>query len=380
MALLILGNGFDLQCELGSSFKDYVKFLKEQINKPELIQEIMEDYKINNEIYFGLNSLFMKVTTFLNSESVKICFWDILLVELESFQHIKDWADVENIVAFLVKRLFNENGKGQKDKADTNNDVYGFSYWLFKNIMTIHSRMVISLEEQLNWLNMHLDRLESNFARFIKTRISQCLDYYSNADYLYTELVSEFRKENIDILNFNYTDPQYNDLKKVTGLSNIITRAHHLHGDFSKRVIIGIDLTTIDDLATNKEERRLLLPFSKTYKKIHYAIDEDYRISKDTKNIAFYGHSLNYQDYSYFQSIFDFLDIYNNDIDIYFYYTDFSDEQHKIISDRVIELIEKYGETLSNKNHGRNLLHKLLVESRLHIRKIDDLHEIIALS
>ena len=37
---------------------------------------------------------------------------------------------------------------------------------------------------------------------------------------------------------------------------------------------------------------------------------------------------------------------------------------------RVVNLIEEYGKTFTNKDHGRNLLTKLQIENRLHIEEI----------
>lgn len=48
---------------------------------------------------------------------------------------------------------------------------------------------------------------------------------------------------------------------------------------------------------------------------------QDKLLPKSIKNIVFYGHSLAPADYSYFQSIFDYYNIYDNDITLVFYYS-----------------------------------------------------------
>ena len=45
-------------------------------------------------------------------------------------------------------------------------------------------------------------------------------------------------------------------------------------------------------------------------------------------------------------------------------------ELHKEMLNKVVNLIEKYGQTFSNKDHGRNLLTKLKVENRILIKEI----------
>lgn len=112
---------------------------------------------------------------------------------------------------------------------------------------------------------------------------------------------------------------------------------------------------------------------TKTFRQLKPNIDYENRMkmTKSIKEVIIYGHSLNKQDYSYFQSIFDYLDIYNEDITLKFMYSVGHFEEPKYINaqedmaDRVTTLLTDYGNTLDNKDHGKNLLHKLIVEGRL---------------
>lgn len=82
--------------------------------------------------------------------------------------------------------------------------------------------------------------------------------------------------------------------------------------------------------------------------------------------IKFYGHSLSEADYSYFQSIFDYYDLYENtNVSLTFYYSEGYEQ-----NDAIYGLISEYGKTLTNKEQGKNLIHKLLLENRLKIEKI----------
>jgi hypothetical protein len=86
-------------------------------------------------------------------------------------------------------------------------------------------------------------------------------------------------------------------------------------------------------------------------------------------SIFFYGLSLNENDYSYYQSIFDKYDIYENkNISINFvtkcvFKNDYTSS--------VYDLIRGYGNTFDNQDHGKNLLTLLLIENRLKIVAID---------
>lgn len=92
--------------------------------------------------------------------------------------------------------------------------------------------------------------------------------------------------------------------------------------------------------------------------------------------VKFYGHSLNSADYAYFQSIFDKVDLYGSNVELYFYYGDFekdnSENQSKFM-DRIYKLIGTYGQnTFKNTSEikGKNLLHKLLLEGRIKTRYV----------
>ena len=165
-----------------------------------------------------------------------------------------------------------------------------------------------------------------------------------------------------------------------------------IKGVKNSNIVIGIDSVGIDA----KDD---LFRFTKTYSLLECNLFDNHCLQKGIKSIKVYGHSLSEADYSYFQSIFDFYDIYDSDVKIVFYYTDqrnrntVKDEKGRIkvrdlrleveesywereknkktLVDNVIKLIEKYGETLDNKDHGRNLLHKLLLEGRLRIEYIE---------
>jgi len=92
--------------------------------------------------------------------------------------------------------------------------------------------------------------------------------------------------------------------------------------------------------------------------------------------IKFYGHSLGDADYSYFQAIFDEVNLYESNTRLIFYYNKSRPNttlQEKAVQEEMFEkvnrLITTYGATLDNEDHGRNLLHKLLLEGRLTIKQ-----------
>ena len=155
------------------------------------------------------------------------------------------------------------------------------------------------------------------------------------------------------------TTPPYTEFTTPKNCQNFI----NIHGTSDKDIIIGIDEKGID-------ESDILYRFTKTYRLFELDSNEISCLNKSVNHIKFYGHSLAAADYSYFQTIFDFYDIYNSDIDLTFYYSNFDGDQRHLNINRVVKLIKTYGNTLSNKDHGKNLLHKLKIENRLSIKEL----------
>ena len=90
-------------------------------------------------------------------------------------------------------------------------------------------------------------------------------------------------------------------------------------------------------------------------------------------------------DYAYFQAIFDSVNLYAGDAKLVFYYKPHrkpgEDARGGMLSvkrarntmaARVTRLLAEYGKTLDNEDHGRNLMHKLMIEGRLEVRLLAD--------
>ena len=161
-----------------------------------------------------------------------------------------------------------------------------------------------------------------------------------------------------DILSFNYTIP----VQSFNWCS--------IHGSLgAKNIIFGINYDSLGSHFSNPP-----IPFSKSYRTLENSLLSNIRLSKDIKNILFYGHGLGEADYPYFQSIFDSIDLYHGNTRLIFFWDAYDEnrklELHKEMLKKVVNLIEKYGQTFSNKDHGRNLLTKLKVENRILIKEI----------
>lgn len=174
------------------------------------------------------------------------------------------------------------------------------------------------------------------------------------------------RIDNTNILSFNYTDIKWKP-ENVSHIDNVHGR---VNGEGN--IIFGIDNKNID--VSNNAYK-----FTKTYRKVYsnafYPNDfiSDNVLSKDIKTIAFYGHSLNKQDYAYFQTIFDFYKIIECKTHLIFMYSIYDSanpDKVKIdIVNNVTALLEEYGNSLNNAQ-GKNLIHALLNQKKLEIKEI----------
>lgn len=91
--------------------------------------------------------------------------------------------------------------------------------------------------------------------------------------------------------------------------------------------------------------------------------------------IKFFGHSLATADYSYFQAIFDAVDLYGSDTCLEFYYRTYGQKNEEQVKQEQVRsitgLLTRYSKTLDNEYRGKNLMHRLLLENRLKIIKLN---------
>lgn len=117
-----------------------------------------------------------------------------------------------------------------------------------------------------------------------------------------------------------------------------------------------------------------VIPFTKTFRTLestsHYDAFSDVFNDEPPDCIKFFGHSLSEADYSYFQSIFDHVGLYGGTTALMFLYRPDARYDGSDLYLKVTKLINRYGDTLDNKDHGKNLLHKLILENRLSIKRV----------
>lgn len=413
--LLILGNGFDLQCGLKSKYEHFFR--------SEILDTTTES--------FDIKQLKPDVTG----------FWERLLFEYYRTYNKDDymWCDIERIIkdtlfsVFINKtyggiaiwKIAHDNANSNRNPNEIISDICEspIDLFLFKYCMefyrTLHTQVVKTNEQELaTHLLQQLNNLEKRFCKYLKNQIcnpnnpkKRNNNYIVNAANLLVRLtgfstftysgISSIIKQEFgereekqepysSIIYSGYFDvlaKEFNNLSSVSILSFNYTALFdilllkspcvysNVHGKLCKKqcpgscnsssVIFGID----DKVIQEESEAFKLRMFSKTYRKM-LAVGKPSNIlpQKNIPNIEikFYGHSLGEADYSYFQSIFDYYDLYGNtNVCLTFYYSDGYEQ-----NDAIYKLISVYGKSLTNKEQGKNLIHKLLLENRLKIEKI----------
>lgn len=384
--LLVLGNGFDLECGLASRFSD---FMKERISQMDV-----DSYRVE---YW--RSLFdeMRLTAwdFILRDSTDVYWFDIeqliaeWVVSLASKQTGRDSLS-RKLLAAIKRYPFNPTMSARMPTGGTRPyDEQVDEDFCIGNVARAYlikcgdgDASEVSIECIEVFLKNELTIFESEFANFLAEQVKGNTSYAQTAnsllEYITEDELPVEHAYNIktSILNFNYTDPFFS-----TATSALESKVN-IHGSLKERkIIFGID-------GKDYMENGLILPFTKTYRvallnsnlpKELVRFRPSFGAHFGTEEIKFYGHSLGDADYSYFQSIFDSVNLYGGTTKLIFYYKSsqpdgaFPNEEDTAKIDMVLSvsrLLNAYGHTLDNKDHGANLMHKLLLEGRLSIKAI----------
>lgn len=352
--LIILGNGFDLTCGLKSKFSD---FYSNRMNGASSTESIPEG---------------------------EMNVWDVILSETGKNDPL--WCNIESLISTNV---FREDDSGSRldhmyeqlvwtiDPSNQNRSEHSDNA-VYKYASTCLGKQSVSQAELTSFLLTSLKEYEQIFASYLKEQVDNNKEYRDKAHEYFAAIrddcIKKSEQKNYDssILNFNYTNPFK---PEDPGLG--IVDARNVHGLLGKtETIFGID-------GKDVAENHPALPFTKTYRLMSLEPYESETVKlcdSNTSYIKIFGHSLSRADYSYFQSIFDTVNLYGGDTKLVFMYKSYPNKTDGSIDEQAIReelyshishLLIEYGSTLDNKDHGKNLMHKLLLEQRLLIRRLD---------
>ena len=376
--LYILGNGFDLYLGLKTRYSDYFKNRKISEEFFEKIKSIFKNsigsynYDARTKVY----AVFDYDETLLNMQIVQLYkdieknLFYLYLMFLKKCD--LNWNEVEsNILPFIrdtskIFKLKMETILGNIEK----NEMYKY---------LLIAKVIIKDRKNLNFLDFIMEQLnlfEKDFGNYIGSLELK----EENKNRLINIFRTTCRKK---IINFNYSIflqdliDRYKDIafseieiaRRIKSIESIV----NIHGDF-KNPIFGID-------SHNSEEQ--FQNFTKTSRILNNDTVGNFELPKPEKlgTINFFGHSLSEADYSYFQSLFDYYDIYSSNIKLNFMYSEYDKNDltraKRETHNNVVKLMNNYGEKLENKDKGKNLLHKLLIENRIKLINVDKENKII---
>ena len=384
--LYIIGNGFDLYLKLKTSYDNFFEAkLENNNNEYSIIKENMQKYieKKAKGLFDGAE--LSKVINGTKPPELQNNSIFLLYLLLEKDNEIEYWNDVEKKIFPCAKEL------EKLSELNDENFLKEFQYFTneyienFKENEEIIRKIILRKYIQqkkycddYNYL-VELNKFEKEFGDYIKEINEKVFteDVNSFRDNKFIDKIHKVFQEDKNeiniVINFNYTT-YLKEMDYISEMTNV-------HGTF-ENPIFGIDNTEIGNdrefYYLTKTSRVL---FNNTIKK-EFKLPNNIEISK----ICFFGHSLARADYSYFQSIFDYYDIYNSEVKLEFKYYNYikdkkelSDEEKEKRKDEVkanmhksvIELMNDYGNTASNKSRGQNLLHKLILENRIKIVEVE---------
>lgn len=396
---LIIGNGFDLHCGLDSRYSDYFnnKFTEEitiflDSLKEEFWQEIsiltrrgLSSDTIFPHIYFlpvnkreeyeNLFSIAPFDTTAPTPRGLEsLSFWDLLFYFLKD-EIPNEWNNIESRIKHFISDeiLLNSCFRGNCD-CNIYNLISSTFFGYFDN-----DRFLL-FDDEISFLINELSILEKDFSKYLSQNLESKKNYISNSINLADKLLDikgHSQSYYVNILNFNYTNPFHS--KHIdkhyskTGISyqSVYLSTKNIHGTLdSQDTIFGIDPKNV-----RTKDKSFL--FTKTYRQLIGNISKNSNnldFLPDNNEVIFYGHSLSSSDYSYFEAIFDKLNLYDSNTHLIFKYTPFDNTNAAQISldyvDRITKLLEEYASTLSNKDHKENLVSRLLLENRITIQEV----------
>ncbi|MGB4610735.1 MAG: AbiH family protein [Saccharofermentanales bacterium] len=432
MKLAILGNGFDLGSGLPTSYKDYFEYYNSTNSEVfTIIEEFLNmEMKTGIEIDFRYQKLSVaydlreleiseKLSAYIDpiapfASDTTISIWNLYFwySDKSSQQSNKNhnWSDVESQISRLIEDYstltfisanqkicnigenLSEFMKSINYGSPNMHDPYSGEKYskniYFKFTKEDRFRFICDFilmkrygtkceYDYLTILKLELGLFEENFRAYIANISETYINSKRKNIGIYRDnffKVTNNKKSSFFILNFNYTDFSSNKKKESVLISRdkkgINVEQMNVHGVYYSKIIFGIDQTD-----QNQEK---FYQFTKTFRKmeLHNEIPTTKMPEpQDIDEIIIYGHSLSIADYSYFHSIFDYYEIYGSSIIVNFTYSLFGDESnHENLKNKhvqnIMRLLKFYGDKMFDRERGKNLVHKMLLENRLIIREV----------
>lgn len=397
--LLIIGNGFDLACGLKSKYTDFFETIDSKKNGQNYWYYVFECLK-NYNLFPSYEWADIELQILNQLKNLEILYQNNFIHTLKTkTQNVRALLESE-ITSMISERNINNlscdsllityMGLRKTNRSTIPETLSKAHDIIFRHLILLEYDFKDFLSKQIDSAEAKIDNYLINgsnenlqhyyfpkaflllfhlFAWYPRAPLSEkCKEINLKSSYEETILlngkISLIRDDKIiiaenDLLSFNYTVPyRYMDICNI-------------HGSLQNGgIIFGIDYEKV--ISTFKIPP---VRFTKSYRIIKNNLHPNFDLTKRYDSIIFFGHGLGEADYSYFQSIFDSIDLYHSKTKLVFFWYNYTNNSEEIIYDdlisRVFKLLERYGLTFANKAHGINLLTKLQLEERIIFEKID---------
>lgn len=304
MNILLIGNGFDLEHNLPTSYNDFLRLCKRVIAlynsskkefKYNLASENLDECEINEyirgKLFDALNTRKYKKTVHIGDENFDIKFTtDNKLID-EMYSHIKDnvwleyfcccssfigesWIDFEAEISRVVQiidtiRNLTSNG-GTLYDYDSNNE----NYEVIEKILSASKMLKEDVFNSIRNIDKYISNLNNELERLIRA-----LEIYI-AEFIHgiaiTKKSADIEKLNVDhVLSFNYSDTYDRVYGKEKGIeySYIHGKADINNNVKNSDLVLGIDEYLDDE---NKDKNLEFLTFKKFYQRIYKSTGNNY--------------------------------------------------------------------------------------------------------
>jgi hypothetical protein len=320
--ILITGNGFDLNHNLPTNYKDFIQIIVKlsQINdytfdnvyqKAQLFESMLKTFD-TEKITFDT-----KKTEEIKTIAGSNIWFNYFKTELE----LETWIDfetkIEEVLNIIYKTILDKNNNDDgklKEKVRTpapskyyntnTTDVLRkfklidgqysfFNHYHIKN----DKNYSLNVEKISNYLYTSLLEFKKLFNLYFETFVTP----------LYTAFKNPIDKNLYNLIDYHFT---FNYTPTFSILYNKEITTYHLHGKIANenKLVLGINELPHEMMET--KEKKHFIPFTKYFQKLNYGTDFHFlnkiiNNNDDTIMFIFFGHSLDISDADYINDVFD---------------------------------------------------------------------------
>lgn len=348
--LIVLGNGFDLDCGLKSSFSDYLaprfsRFMNAIVTMSsdsprvvmpeELLRAIsLARLTIWDEVLFSYSKLTRGLSIKdSDSSEIRTSLCSDITDTRGKDEQLEHWSDVEGRLDFMTRHSTN-SGSAQWYSQICKHLNSGERRPPRLREMGIEARYIFqSLGEEAcdktafdKFLLSELRRFEGDFRRHLLNSVGEKTDYPTVAEKRLGQIADDLvgvsgegdLRPSTAVLSFNYTRPSGESLSRG-GVSRYV----NIHGTLDDdNIIMGVDGRLPSVLS--KKSRREAVGLRQDVGSLAIAKKADGAV-RPVDVIKVFGHSLCLSDYPYYEQLFDAVDLVAGGTKIIFYALDIED-------------------------------------------------------